>query len=114
MSKIADLEYSIVDSEPEALGRVFAARAADRVAAAMRSVVRTGTARKADLPGLEVRGKTGTAQNPGGEDHAWFVCFASRPGEEPSIAVAVVVENAGFGSAAALPVAVGILKEFFR
>ena len=103
-----------LDSEPEALGRVFSARAADRVAAAMRGVVKTGTARKADLPGLEVRGKTGTAQNPGGEDHAWFVCFASRPGEEPSIAVAVVVENAGFGSAAALPVAVGILEEFFR
>ncbi len=99
-----------LDSEPEALGRVFSARAADRVAAAMRGVVKTGTARKADLPGLEVRGKTGTAQNPG----AWFVCFASRPGEEPSIAVAVVVENAGFGSAAALPVAVGILEEFFR
>ena len=86
-----------LDSEPEVLGRVFSARAADRVAAAMRGVV-----------------KTGTAQNPGGEDHAWFVCFASRPGEEPSIAVAVVVENAGFGSAAALPVAVGILEEFFR
>ena len=103
-----------LDSEPEALGRVFSARAADRVAAAMRNVVRTGTAKKADLPGVEVRGKTGTAQNPGGEDHAWFVCFASRPGEEPSIAVAVVVENAGFGSAAALPVARKILEEFFR
>ena len=103
-----------LDSEPAELGRVFSARTADRVAAAMRHVVRTGTARRADLPGLEVYGKTGTAQNPGGEDHAWFVCFAARPGEEPSIAVAVVVENAGFGSAAALPVAVGILEEFFR
>ena len=53
-------------------------------------------------------------REPEREDHAWFVCFASRPGEEPSIAVAVVVENAGFGSAAALPVARGILKRFFQ
>lgn len=108
-----------LDAAPEPLGRVFPERAADRVAAAMRNAVKAGTARRADLPGIDVRGKTGTAQNaPGrdsdGADHSWFVCFASRPGEEPSIAVAVVVENAGFGSAAALPVAVGILEEFFR
>ena len=103
-----------LDAAPEELSRPFSRAAADRVALAMRRVVESGTAKKADLPGLVVRGKTGTAQNPGGEDHAWFVCFASRPGEEPSIAVAVVVENAGFGSAAALPVAVGLLEEFFR
>jgi len=102
------------DEPPRELERVFSRRAADRVAQAMRRVVTGGTARGIDLPGLEVRGKTGTAQNPGGKDHAWFVCFASRPGEEPSIAVAVVVENAGFGSAAALPVARGILKRFFQ
>ena len=108
-----------LDAEPESLGRVFAARAADRVADAMRNAVKSGTAKGAAIPGLDVRGKTGTAQNPPGKDsdgrdHSWFVCFASRPGEEPTIAVAVIVENAGFGSAAALPVAAGILKEFFR
>jgi peptidoglycan glycosyltransferase len=101
-------------AKPEALGRVFSARVADRVAAAMRGVVKNGNSKAADLPGLEVRGKTGTAQNPEGADHAWFVCFASRPGEEPSIAVAVIVENAGYGATYALPVAVGILEEFFR
>ena len=101
-------------AKPEALGRVFSARVADRVAAAMRGVVKNGNSKAADLPGLEVRGKTGTAQNPEGADHAWFVCFASRPGEEPSIAVAVIVENAGYGATYALPVAVGILEEFFK
>ena len=77
----------------------------------MRRAVLTGTAKKADLPGLDVCGKTGTAQNPLGDDHAWFVCFA--PMDDPEIAIAVVVENAGFGSAAALPIAAGLLQQHF-
>ena len=102
-------------SEPEELGRVFSRRAADRVAVAMRGVVRNGNARAADLPGVEVFAKTGTADvGKGRKPHAWFICFAARPGEEPSIAVAVVLENAGFGGTHALPVAVGIVEEFFR
>ena len=100
------------DEPPAVLSRPFSARTAARVAAAMRNVVQHGTARQIDLPGREVCGKTGTAQNPGGEDHAWFLCFA--PASDPQIAVAVIVENAGFGSAHALPVAKGILEEFFR
>ena len=97
--------------EPEALDRPFTPAAAARAKRAMRRAVRTGTAKKADIPGLDVCGKTGTAQNPHGEDHAWFVCFA--PMDNPEIAVAVVVENAGFGSAAALPVAAGLLRQHF-
>ncbi|MBQ9726142.1 MAG: penicillin-binding protein 2 [Kiritimatiellae bacterium] len=97
--------------EPEVLDRPFSAAAARRVRRAMRHAVRIGTAKKADIPGLDVCGKTGTAQNPHGEDHAWFVCFA--PADAPRIAIAVVVENAGFGSTAALPVAVGLLRQFF-
>ena len=93
---------------PQELPRLFRAATARRVAAAMRHAVVSGTGRGADLPGLEVCGKTGTAQNPGGEDHAWFVCFAPR--ERPKLAVAVIVENAGFGSTAALPVAVAVLQ----
>ena len=100
------------DQPPEVLSRPFSPRAARRVAAAMRAVVATGTARAVAVPGLDVGAKTGTAQNPHGDDHAWFVCFAGREGEAPGIAVAVVVENAGFGSAAALPVARAILKEW--
>ena len=74
----------------------------------MREAVQRGTGRGADLTGLDVCGKTGPAQNPGGDDHAWFVCFA--PLRNPRLAVAVIVENAGFGSAAALPVATAILE----
>ena len=101
-----------LDEPPAVLSRPFSPQTAARVAAAMRNVVRTGTGRKIDLPGLEICGKTGTAQNNKGDDHAWFICFA--PASDPKIAVAVIVENAGFGSAAALPVAKGILEEFFH
>lgn len=63
----------------------------------------SGTGRLAMLPDIIVAGKTGTAQNPHGEDHAWFVCFA--PAENPEIVVAVLMENVGHGGTWAAPVA---------
>jgi len=73
---------------------------------------RKGTAYWAfhDLP-IKVAGKTGTAQNPLGEDHAWFIGFA--PYENPEIAVAVVVDQGGSGSAVAAPVARAIVEACF-
>ena len=68
----------------------------DIVAEGMRMAVLGGTCRLANIPGLDVAGKTGTAQNPHGKDHSAFMGFA--PYEEPRIAVAVYVENAGFGA----------------
>ncbi|HSQ74891.1 MAG TPA: penicillin-binding protein 2 [Bacteroidota bacterium] len=62
-----------------------------------------GTGGLARIKGIEVAGKTGTAQNPHGLDHAWFVGFA--PYDDPRIAIAVLVENAGFGGSHAAPVA---------
>lgn len=62
-----------------------------------------GTGRAAILPSVTVAGKTGTAQNPHGDDHAWFCCFA--PAEDPSVAIAIVVENAGHGGSVAAPIA---------
>jgi penicillin-binding protein 2 len=59
----------------------------------------------AAVPGLVIGGKTGTAQNPHGEDHAWFIAYAGKPNEPASIAMAVLVENGGHGAAAAAPVA---------
>jgi len=103
----------IVEAAPvEALPRVFSAPVARRVKKAMRHTVTSGTARNADIVGLDVCGKTGTAQNPGGDDHAWFVCFA--PADQPELAIAIVVENAGYGSAAALPIAADILVHHFN
>ncbi|MCP4580233.1 MAG: penicillin-binding protein 2 [candidate division Zixibacteria bacterium] len=71
-----------------------------------------GTASWLKIPGITLAGKTGTAQNPHGDDHAWFVCFA--PFENPEIAVAVIVENAGHGSSVAAPVARDVLKFYFE
>lgn len=71
----------------------------------MRLVVTGGTGRRVDIPGIEVYGKTGTSQNPHGEDHAWFVAYAGRKGEAPTVAVSVLVQNGGHGSTAAGPVA---------
>ena len=69
----------------------------------MLKVVEAGTATIARIKGISVAGKTGTSQNPHGEDHAWFVGFA--PFEKPTIAICVMIENAGFGGVAAAPVA---------
>ncbi len=74
----------------------------------MVAVVQRGTGRPAALPDVTVAGKTGTATNPAGKAHSWFVCFA--PAEAPRIAVAVVVENAGYGAAVAAPIARNVLR----
>lgn len=78
---------------------------------AMLEVVERGTGRAADLVGVEVAGKTGTAQNPHGQDHAWFMCFA--PFAQPEVALAVIVENGGNGSSAAAPIAGVWLSSYF-
>ena len=62
-----------------------------------------GTASVAAVEGLDICGKTGTAQNPHGHDHSVFICFAPR--ENPKIAVAAYVENGGFGATWAAPIA---------
>ncbi|WP_027363622.1 peptidoglycan D,D-transpeptidase FtsI family protein [Desulfotruncus alcoholivorax] len=74
----------------------------------MIAVVKSGTGRAAALPGITVAGKTGSAENPHGKSHAWFVGFA--PAEQPRVAVAVVLENQGSGGAKAAPLAREILR----
>ncbi len=78
---------------------------------ALRQVVDDGTGGAARLAGVAVAGKTGTAQNPHGDDHAWFMCYA--PAQAPEVAVAVILENAGHGGAEAAPVAGAWLHEYF-
>lgn len=69
-----------------------------------------GTATHLRLPGIHVAGKTGTAQNPHGQDHAWFIGFA--PFEDPKIAICVLVENSGFGGTHAAPIAKKIIESY--
>jgi penicillin-binding protein 2 len=76
----------------------------------MRRVVENGTGVSAKISGMESAGKTGTAENPHGKDHSWYVGFA--PFDNPKIAVAVLVENAGFGAAVAAPIAGKIMQRY--
>ena len=81
---------------------------AGAVGVLMRRVITSGTGRPlASLP-FPCAGKTGTAENPRGAAHAWFIGFA--PYEHPRVAVAVIVENGGYGSSAALPVARAVFE----
>jgi penicillin-binding protein 2 len=70
------------------------------------------TARIAALKDIIVCGKTGTAQNPQGKDHSVFIAFAPR--DDPKIAIAVYVENAGFGATYAAPVASLMIEKYIR
>ena len=70
-----------------------------------------GTGYNAQLDSIPVAGKTGTAQNPHGEDHAWFMCYA--PADRPEVALVIIVENGGGGGAEAAPVARKWLEAYF-
>lgn len=90
----------------------FSQRTMTFLRTAMVSVVEatTGTGKQARIRGIEVGGKTGTAQNPHGDDHSWFVSYA--PAGEPRIVVAVIVENAGSGAAVAAPIARKVMMAY--
>ncbi|MCJ7497617.1 MAG: penicillin-binding protein 2 [candidate division Zixibacteria bacterium] len=72
----------------------------------------SGTGGLARIPDITVGGKTGTAQNPHGKEHAWFVGFA--PAEYPKIVVAVLIEQAGHGGTFAAPVAKKIITKYLK
>ena len=88
---------------PETLATPLSSGSAADLTAMMIAVVARGTGRAAAIDGTTVAGKTGTATNPAGRSHAWFVAFA--PAAAPRIAVAIVVENAGYGGVVAAPIA---------
>ncbi|MBK6371403.1 MAG: penicillin-binding protein 2 [Flavobacteriales bacterium] len=84
----------------------------DHIQEGMRRVVNEagGTARGARMKEITICGKTGTAENPHGQDHAVFICFA--PMENPKIAMAVYVENSGFGGTWAAPIASLLIEQY--
>jgi len=78
----------------------------------LRETILKGTGWKANIKELEVSGKTGTAQNPQGETHAWFIGYV--PLGESQICITVFVENGGDGSKAAAPIARAMLEKLFN
>lgn len=84
----------------------------EEIAAGMRMAVTGGTCTKANLPDIEVCGKTGTAQNPHGKDHSAFIGFA--PYKNPKIAVCVYVENGGWGATYGVPIGSLIIEKYLK
>jgi peptidoglycan glycosyltransferase len=96
-------------THPDKLGRAITPQTASELTTMMEAVVTGGTGTAAQIPGVRVAGKTGTAET--GTPHvynAWFVSFA--PADQPKVAVAVVVENGGFGGKSAAPIAKTIMQ----
>lgn len=71
-----------------------------------------GTARGSKIPGITAGGKTGTAQNPHGDNHSIFIAFA--PVEDPQIALSIIIENGGYGSTWAAPIASLMMEKYIR
>ncbi len=109
LSQVRAPDGRILESYAEHGSReVLPASVASLVALDMIGVVRDGTGTAAQIPRVTVAGKTGTAQNPHGDTHAWFIAFA--PADRPVVAVAVILENAGVGGQVAAPAARLVLQ----
>jgi peptidoglycan glycosyltransferase len=104
-------DLSVIDqTDPEELSEPVSADVADRLTEMMVSVVEDGSGRRAQIPGVTVAGKTGTAEN-AGPDHNWFIGFA--PADDPQIAVAVFVANGGgTGGDVSAPIAREVMQAY--
>lgn len=78
----------------------------------MRAVMTGGTGYYVQIPDIEICGKTGTSQNPHGENHSIFIAFA--PKDNPKIAIATVVENAGYGATWAAPICTLMIEKYLN
>jgi penicillin-binding protein A len=106
---------TVTHFRPEKLGRPIGARTAGELAHMMELAVQGGTGTAAQIPGVRVAGKTGTAETGrAGVNTTWFVTFA--PVEKPQVAIAVVVENqrGGFGGTVAAPIAKQVMEALLR
>ncbi len=116
VSSVRNQDLTVVDTtQPRSLGRSISASTAAELTAMMTQVVQSGTGTAAQIPGVAVAGKTGTAQTTTGQaPHAWFTAFA--PADAPRVAVAVVVEHGGSlgneatGGAIAAPIAKAVIE----
>ena len=109
----------IDQTQPSQLSEAITPEVAAALTRMMTTVVKSGTGTPAQIPGITVAGKTGTAQHTkGGAPHAWFTAFA--PAEDPKIAVAVVVEDGGnagneaFGGKVAAPIARKVIEAVLK
>jgi peptidoglycan glycosyltransferase len=119
---VSDPDGNVVDTyDPEVWTRAMDEPTATLMREAMRGVVDSGTATRLDVPGFDVAGKTGTAQlgTDPARSHAWIIGFAGPEGEEPSIAVAVIIEgqpgaSEQTGGRVAAPIAQALLAAYLE
>lgn len=118
MSEIRDEDAKVLKrTSPEAWKQVTSPEVAAAVRAMMVDVVARGTGTRAQIPGVTVGGKTGTAQTVGANAHAWFIGFA--PAEAPEVAVAVIIESQdgvseATGGRLAAPIAQAVMRATLR
>jgi penicillin-binding protein A len=114
-ARIVDRDRRTVDRiEPEEMSEVMSPETASQVGAMMSQVVKEGTGTAAALEGIDVAGKTGTAEvDRGCPNQLWFIAFA--PVQDPSVAIAVTVEcGTGFGGTVAAPIAKAVMQELLK
>ena len=100
-------------ASPHEFSRATSATVAGQLTRMMQAVVTSGTGTAAQIPGVSVAGKTGTAENqPGQPTHAWFIGFA--PAQNPQVAVAVLIEHGGVGGGTAAPTARQLMQAELR
>ena len=104
-------DLTVIDrTEPEELSEATSADVANKLTEMMISVVQNGSGRRAQIDGVQVAGKAGTAEN-AGPDHNWFVGFA--PADDPKIAVAVFIANGGgTGGDVSAPIARDVIAAY--
>lgn len=110
VEKVKNTEGRIVSLTKNESKRIISDTISDEITDMMVAAVKEGTGKNASIYGVNVAGKTGTAQNETGKDHSWFIGFA--PAEDPQIAVAVILESEGkSGGIAAAPIAKQIISQ---
>jgi peptidoglycan glycosyltransferase len=103
VSRVSDYHGSVIEeTKPQVWLTPISSETAAVLRALMIEVVNSGTGTEAALSGVQVAGKTGTAEVADGEPHAWFTGFA--PADDPQVVVAVLVENGGTGGGVAAPI----------
>jgi peptidoglycan glycosyltransferase len=108
-------DLTVIDqTDPTVMSRPISSQVAGELTQMMTSVVANGTGRKAKIPGIQVAGKTGTAQtDPENNDNSWFVGFA--PADHPKIAVAVFIKHGGrTGGDISAPIAKQVMQAYLQ
>ena len=111
VSQVQAPDLTVIDkTDPEEMSQPVSEEVAGQLTEMMTSVVNNGTGRRARIDGVQVAGKTGTAEN-SADDHSWFIGFA--PADDPKIAVAVFVRNgAGTGGDISAPIAKNVIQAY--